>query len=62
MTDWIVGGAGLIGGFSILIFVHELGHYLLAKWNGVRVHVFSQGMGMNWKTPRFTDRKARNHR
>jgi len=45
MTDWILGGAGLIGGFSILIFVHELGHYLLAKWNGVRVHVFSLGMG-----------------
>ena len=45
MTDWIVGGAGLIGGFSILIFVHELGHYLLAKWNGVRVQVFSLGMG-----------------
>ena len=32
-------------GFSWLVFVHELGHYLLAKWNGVRVHVFSIGMG-----------------
>ncbi len=45
MTDLLAGGLGLVGGFSILIFVHELGHYLLAKWNGVRVHVFSLGMG-----------------
>ncbi len=41
----LAGWAGLILGFSGLIFVHELGHFLLAKWNGVRVHVFSIGMG-----------------
>lgn len=35
----------VVFGFSWLVFVHELGHYLLAKWNGVRVHVFSIGMG-----------------
>jgi regulator of sigma E protease len=28
-----------------LIFVHELGHFLLARWNGVRVEVFSIGFG-----------------
>ncbi len=39
------GWVGLILGFSALVFVHELGHFLLAKWNGVRVHVFSVGMG-----------------
>lgn len=31
--------------FSILIFVHELGHFLTAKWFGVKVHEFSIGMG-----------------
>ena len=30
---------------GILVFVHELGHYLAARWRGVRVEVFSIGMG-----------------
>lgn len=30
---------------TILVFVHELGHYLIAKRNGVRVEVFSIGFG-----------------
>lgn len=31
--------------FSILIIVHELGHFLLAKRGGIRVNEFSLGMG-----------------
>src|ERR687891_2029565 len=30
---------------SVVVFVHELGHYLLARWAGVRVDVFSIGFG-----------------
>lgn len=30
---------------GILVFVHELGHFLMAKKNGVRVEKFSLGMG-----------------
>ena len=30
---------------TILVFVHELGHYMVAKRNGVRVEVFSVGFG-----------------
>ena len=30
---------------TVLVFVHELGHYLVARWNGVRVDVFSIGFG-----------------
>lgn len=30
---------------SILIFVHEMGHYLVARWCNVRVEVFSIGFG-----------------
>lgn len=41
----LTGGLGLVFGFTTLVFVHELGHYVLAKWNGVRVKVFSIGMG-----------------
>ncbi len=31
--------------FSIIIFVHELGHFLVAKACGVRVNEFAMGMG-----------------
>ena len=30
---------------TVIIFAHELGHYLVARWNGVRVEVFSIGFG-----------------
>jgi regulator of sigma E protease len=30
---------------TVLVFVHELGHYLAARWNKVRVEVFSIGFG-----------------
>ena len=32
-------------GFGMVIFVHELGHFLAAKWVGIRVDVFSLGFG-----------------
>jgi regulator of sigma E protease len=35
---------GLIG-LSFMVFVHELGHFLAAKWSGVKVHTFSIGFG-----------------
>jgi len=31
--------------FGVLIFVHELGHYLVARWSGVQVNEFALGMG-----------------
>lgn len=31
--------------FTVIIFVHELGHYLVAKSTGIRVEEFSLGMG-----------------
>ena len=30
---------------SVIVFVHEMGHYLIARYNGVRVEVFSIGFG-----------------
>jgi regulator of sigma E protease len=38
---------------GVMIFVHELGHFLTAKWIGVKVHVFSLGfppklVGKQW--------------
>ena len=31
--------------FSIIILFHELGHFLLAKANGIRVNEFCLGLG-----------------
>src|ERR671912_3053948 len=30
---------------GVLVFIHELGHFLLCRWNGVRVLTFSLGFG-----------------
>ncbi len=30
---------------GVLVFIHELGHFLVAKWSGVRVEKFSLGFG-----------------
>lgn len=35
---------GLIG-LSFLVTIHELGHFLVAKWNNVKVNTFSVGFG-----------------
>jgi regulator of sigma E protease len=32
-------------GLGFVIFIHELGHFILAKWNGVKVEKFSIGFG-----------------
>src|SRR5690348_17492471 len=46
---WLTGGLGYIIPFlivlTVLVFFHELGHYVVARWNGVRVEVFSIGFG-----------------
>lgn len=41
----IRGMLGVVLGVGALIFFHELGHFLAAKWAGVRVEVFSLGFG-----------------
>jgi regulator of sigma E protease len=37
--------AVIVVGFGGIIFIHELGHFLAAKWAGIRVLAFSMGMG-----------------
>src|SRR3990172_5074520 len=50
---WKVGVPFLIA-LTVLVFVHELGHYLVARWARVRVEVFSIGFGTELKG--WTDR------
>ncbi len=38
-------GLSFIFILSVVVFVHEMGHYLVARYNGVRVDVFSIGFG-----------------
>jgi len=39
------GGLPILFVFSMVVFFHELGHFLVARWGGVRVLVFSIGFG-----------------
>lgn len=41
---WIYGGSFILI-LSLLVFVHEWGHYIVARMCGVRVEVFSVGFG-----------------
>jgi regulator of sigma E protease len=47
--SFLVSGAENIVTFlvvlTVLVFVHELGHYLVARWSGVRIETFSIGFG-----------------
>ena len=52
----LVGVAGSLLPFvvllGVLVFIHELGHFAVARWCGVRVEVFSLGFGkklVKWK-------------
>ena len=39
---------------SLLVFVHEMGHYLIGRWSGIRIMAFSIGFGP--EIAGFTDR------
>jgi regulator of sigma E protease len=46
---FLSGGIGYVVPFlvvlTVLVFFHELGHYLVARWNKVRIETFSIGFG-----------------
>ena len=53
---WTYGGAFLVT-ITVIVFFHELGHFLIARWNGVKVEVFSIGFGpelLGWNDRRGT--------
>ncbi len=35
----------VIGGFTLIILIHELGHFVAARWAGIRVMAFAIGFG-----------------
>ncbi len=53
---WTYGGAFLVT-ITVIVFFHELGHFLIARYNGVKVEVFSIGFGpelFGWNDRRGT--------
>jgi regulator of sigma E protease len=45
VPDFIRSAAAFVVVLGVLVFVHEFGHYLAARWRGVRVETFSIGFG-----------------
>ena len=45
IPDFVRSAAAFVVVLGVLVFVHELGHYLAARWRGVRVEAFSIGFG-----------------
>src|SRR5438045_511737 len=41
----ILAIAALVFGFGFVVFFHELGHFLAAKWVGIKVEQFAVGFG-----------------
>ncbi len=41
---------------TIIVFVHEMGHYLVARWNGIAIQTFSIGFGR--ELVGYTDREG----
>ncbi|HEY4044826.1 MAG TPA: RIP metalloprotease RseP [Rhodopila sp.] len=56
MPDFVRSAAAFVVVLGVLVFVHELGHYLAARWRGVRVETFSIGFGRAIKS--WTDKSG----
>ncbi|HKP30973.1 MAG TPA: RIP metalloprotease RseP [Gemmatimonadales bacterium] len=53
MSNLVITVLSLVVVLGVLVFVHELGHFLAAKWAGIRVFRFSLGMGAPIKALTF---------
>lgn len=45
ITQWVIQILVALLAFGIIIFIHELGHFIVAKSVGITVHEFALGMG-----------------
>lgn len=45
LYEVVIRLTGVIGALMVIIFVHEAGHYLVGRWCGIGVSVFSVGFG-----------------
>ena len=56
VSTWTIQGLGFLFVLSAVVFFHELGHFLMARWCGVTVTTFSIGFGKELAA--FVDRKG----
>ena len=55
LSEWLAKSGDVllvVVGFGLIIFVHELGHFVAAKWAGIRVLAFAMGFGpaiVSWR-------------
>jgi regulator of sigma E protease len=56
MQSFAIATAAFLFVITVIVFFHELGHFLVARWVGVRVETFSVGFGR--EIFGFTDRKG----
>src|SRR2546422_11643293 len=51
ILKFVIIGVEVLLLFNLLIFVHELGHFLAARWRGLKIDRFSIWFGKPiWKT------------
>jgi len=43
--SFLLAAASFIGLLTVIVFIHEMGHFLVGRWCGARVDVFSIGFG-----------------
>lgn len=58
IPEFLRSAVAFIVVLGVLVTIHELGHYLAARWRGVRVEAFSIGFGpviKSWKDKHGTD-------
>ena len=45
MGTWVVGALAFVAMILVVVGIHELGHFAVAKWGGIRVDEFAIGFG-----------------
>jgi regulator of sigma E protease len=53
-NPWVLTLPAFLLVISIIVFIHEMGHYLVGRWSGIRILAFSFGFGP--ELVGFTDR------
>ncbi len=43
--SFLLAAVSFIGLLTVIVFIHEMGHFLVGRWCGVRIDVFSIGFG-----------------
>lgn len=59
MSEFVVSALAVLVVFSLVVVIHEFGHFIVCRWFGVRVKKFSIGfgkelLGWDWKGTRWS--------